>query len=137
MPELSPQVKTAQMERNCPRCGRPVERGPSARWCSASCKSRFYLERRLAAVSENLRDVVPEEVGPQEGMSDYRSASRGPQRPVISTPPGILETIRETQAALMQAKIPYRADYEDARRHAIDALDALAALVELHQEGAA
>lgn len=70
-------VALTESDRRCPRCGRPVDRGPKARWCSSSCKARFYLERRLATVSRNVGsnqcDVGPERVEQQEGMCDVNT----------------------------------------------------------------
>ena len=43
---LRPMVTPDVSARSCPRCGRPVERGPRARWCSDSCKVLAWQERR-------------------------------------------------------------------------------------------
>jgi endogenous inhibitor of DNA gyrase (YacG/DUF329 family) len=79
--------------RTCPRCGRPVERGPRARWCSNSCKARFYLERRLAASSRRLPADGEETRGGCLGIG----ATNGAQRPGISTPDETLAVVPGTQ----------------------------------------
>ena len=35
--------------RTCPRCGRPVERGPRAKWCSETCRVLDAQRRRWTA----------------------------------------------------------------------------------------
>ncbi len=32
--------------KDCPRCGRPIRRGPKARWCSESCRVMAWQKRR-------------------------------------------------------------------------------------------
>jgi endogenous inhibitor of DNA gyrase (YacG/DUF329 family) len=107
-------------EHSCPRCGRPVARGPRARWCSNSCKARFYLERRLAASSRHLPAEGEE---PRGGCLAIPCATNGDQRPGISTPGETLAVVLGTQVvsdtlnvegapAWLRARLPdYAAQY--------------------------
>lgn len=44
MPLLPAPARAHTQERTCPRCGRPIERGPKAKWCSDDCRVRAWQE---------------------------------------------------------------------------------------------
>lgn len=99
----------------CPRCGRPVERGPRARFCSETCRVRLWQERRLAASASH--------------MTEPSAMQRGvPQRAVITGPRAILWAILG-QLVELETQLPSRPDITRAVGRALLAVDALRELV--------
>ena len=49
-PSTYAQEPTSSSERTCPRCGRPVQRGPRAKWCSDNCRIRVWQEEKDATL---------------------------------------------------------------------------------------
>lgn len=65
-----------------PRCGRPLERGPRAKWCSESCRVRMRQERRQAR-RRRRRPATSNtflEIG--EGAPSTPAARGTPSRPI-------------------------------------------------------
>ncbi len=73
-------------ERSCPRCGRPVERGPRAKWCSESCRVMSWQRRRQVATSGAGVVRIPADAAESTGTRNLRvvlpwwERSRGAER---------------------------------------------------------
>ncbi len=101
---------TRETVRACPRCGRSVERGPKARWCSDDCRVRAWQEQEM------LR-------------AEIRGCLQGASPAVITDPQAILWAILE-QLVKLEACLPADPDVSNAFGHVLLAVDALREMAE-------
>ncbi len=78
-------VTVAGGVRVCPRCGKPVRRGPRAKWCSESCRVAAWWERRCAG------QVTPGRTDRAAGIQISSPAAESPGVPVLRVIPPALD----------------------------------------------
>ena len=77
-----------------PRCGRPIQRGPRAKWCSDDCRVRAWQEEHWMGKKAGHAPVLVLTAGVSQQSSCLPAAAVSKHNPQQSARPTLLDGIK-------------------------------------------